>query len=94
MDAIHLAINFSEAPLYLPEVVGHYQDIRLVAEAESKDEETVTSKTIGDLTEIHYPAGRETRPYMRFKIAREIAKHFFRKNDMKQQMNWMSMACI
>lgn len=82
VEEIHTTINVSEAPLYLPEVVGHYQDIRLIAEENPENVEDVRSVANGDITEIRYPAGRETRPYMRFKIAREIAKHFFRKDGI------------
>lgn len=79
---IHNKINFNEAPLYLPEVVAHYQDIKLVPSDASDHQEVTTSHSKEGVTEIRYQSGREVRPYMRFRIAKEVGKHFFQKEKL------------
>jgi len=82
VDEIHEKINFSEAPLYLPEVVGHYPEISLEPSDQISDLDAVSSKEDGKgKTSISYQAGREVRPYMRFKIAKEIGGYFLKKNN-------------
>ncbi len=80
VDEIHEKINFSEAPLYLPEVIGHYPDLNLKPIANADDIDGVTTERNKEgKTTISYQAGRDVRPYMRFKIAKEIAKFFLNK---------------
>lgn len=81
VDEIHQVINFAEAPLYLPEVIGYYHDLKFVASADQSIEEIKVEKN-DQHTTITYPTGRETRPYMRFKIAKAMAQHFFAKKDL------------
>jgi hypothetical protein len=82
---IHQKINFSEAPLYLPEVAASYPKLRLtpVQMADDvADAESVNVVANGDVTEIKYKAGREARPYMRFRLAKEIGRFFLKENGL------------
>ena len=76
--AIHEKINLTEAPLYLPEVVAGYPDLRLVGDAdfEKRHKAVIGSKRNGDVTTITYQAGMEVQPYMRYCIAKAMARHF------------------
>lgn len=83
---IHDKISFSEAPLYLPEVVGAYQNLRLtpvqnVEEIENEKDKIKVNEADG-ATEIKYLSGREIRPYMRFRLAKEIGKFFIRDRKL------------
>jgi len=75
---LHKKINFSEAPLYLPEVVNAYPTLQLLAVENSIDNTTepVTVTKEGDQTTIRYIAGTEMRPYIRYRIARALAEYF------------------
>ena len=75
---IHRKINLTEAPLYLPEVVAGYPDLRLVgdAEYEKHNQALIGVKRGGGITTITYQAGMEVQPYMRYCIAKAMAMHF------------------
>lgn len=79
---IHEKINFNEAPLYLPEIVATYPSIGLkpvdFKVAPGEIPVPVLVKESGEFTEIHYPEGIEMRPFVRFQIARAMAKVFFK----------------
>jgi hypothetical protein len=81
VSEIHATINFSEAPLYLPEVAGHYQAIKLLPVDLAADADLVVEQSDDQLV-IKYPGGRETRPYMRFKIAKAMSTYFFAKKGL------------
>lgn len=79
--SVQKEINFEEAPLYLPEVFNAYKDLELAAGDEKElGDSPVDSVRGGGKTKVRY-AGNEMRPYMRFRIAKEVAKHFMIKNN-------------
>lgn len=75
---IHRKINLTEAPLYLPEVVAGYPDLRLVGDAdyEKRNRALIGVKRGGGTTTITYQAGMEVQPYMRYCIGKAMASHF------------------
>lgn len=77
---IHEKINFSEAPLYLPEIVMSVSSIKLVPVDNIEEvggvKDGIVVSQEGEVIEIKYLKGREVRPHMRFKIAKEIGKVF------------------
>ncbi len=84
VETIHQKINLTEAPLYLPEVVGAYADLEIATLEGAPDEKDPTPlhvKKDGSKTVIQYVAGTEMRPYMRFKIAKALAGHFIPKTQ-------------
>ena len=87
VSEIHAKINFSEAPLYLPEVAAAYPQLRL-APVDSKEQDAdtdpdwVDSAKTAEKTEIKYVAGREVRPFMRFRIAKKIGEHFLAQSGL------------
>lgn len=82
--SIHEKIDFKEAPLYIPEVVAAYPSLKIIAHqgldtnADATVPEIKHSKLEdgSTMTEISYPAGTETKPYMRFQLARGVGRHF------------------
>jgi hypothetical protein len=78
VEEIHQKINFSEAPLYLPEVINAYPDLKLVSReklAEGRDM-LVDADKDGDTQVIRCTAGAEMRPYVRFRVAKLLAPRF------------------
>lgn len=76
---VHRKINLTEAPLYLPEVVAGYPELRLVGDAdyEKHNQALIGAKRGGGgVTTITYQAGLEVQPYMRYCIAKAMASHF------------------
>ncbi len=76
---VHRQINLSEAPLYLPEVVAGYPELRLVGDAdyEKRNKAIIGAKrSSGGTTTITYQAGLEVKPYMRYCLAKAMASHF------------------
>jgi hypothetical protein len=79
---IHERVNFLEAPLYLPEVANAYPDVQLrplpeaAMSAEAKAQGPVSVTCNGNQTVISYAAGTEMRPYVRYRIAKAMARHF------------------
>ena len=73
---IHEKINFSEAPLYLPEVVATYTDITLTPLEKTPEQNSVQTKSSDGKTTIQYLAGSEIKPFMRYSIAKAMAAHF------------------
>ncbi len=72
-------INFEEAPLYIPEIIGAFPEIKLLAREFSLSEleanPVVTQRHGRDYT-IQYPQGMETRPYIRYRFARALSSYF------------------
>ena len=84
---IHEKVHFQESPLYIPELLAAYPDIKLTTLAtkdtdltkNAKDTEsniTVDVVRNGDVTEVNVTAGTEMKPYVRYRIAKAIAPHF------------------
>ena len=78
-DAVLATGNFTEAPIYIPEVFQQYTSLKLVAD------ETVTQPMIAEvsgegenLTTTLRFRGPEMRPYVRFLMAKELFKHLTR----------------
>ncbi len=77
--AVHRKINLTEVPLYLPEIVAGYPDLRLVGDAEYEKLNRAligAKRDGGGITTITYQAGMEVQPYMRYCIAKAMAAHF------------------
>ena len=78
---IHKTIHFEEAPLYLPEVTAGYPRIKLTAvEGEEFESNAVPLKVISlnDGCEVLYRAGSESKPFMRYQIAKAFAREFLK----------------
>lgn len=81
---IHEKINFLEAPLYLPEVLSVYPNIKLNPVADFKQEKEgfdglTSTHQSGEVFTISYRAGSDTRPYTRYRIAKSLGKYFIGK---------------
>lgn len=84
---IHANINFSEAPLYLPEVVAHYPDLMLQVSNKlegASELKPVTATADGSKFTISYQEGSEMRPYMRYLLAKSMAGYFLPKKGFSQ----------
>jgi len=67
--------NFTEAPIYLPEIVQLFNGLKLVADDNISEPTTVTvSADSADGVTISY-RGPEMRPYQRFLVAKELFKY-------------------
>ncbi|NRA66409.1 MAG: ImmA/IrrE family metallo-endopeptidase [Pseudobacteriovorax sp.] len=68
--------NFSEAPIYIPEVFQLFPNINLISSSEVSTGIIVKKPESGgdEAVEIHYK-GDEMRPYIRFLIAKELYKY-------------------
>ncbi len=76
---IHQKIDYKEAPLYLPEVVAAYPKLQLMSFTPKSDDavEWVISRPGKEnAMEISYLQGKEMRPYVRYRIAKEMSKFF------------------
>ncbi len=85
VNKIHEAIEFKEAPLYLPEIVACYPQLVLKpfdASVEDTHDAKVKVTELEDRTIIEYPMDVKMRPFIRFKIAKAMAKHFFNENAL------------
>jgi uncharacterized protein (UPF0297 family) len=81
---IHGRLNYSEPPLYLPEITAAYGGIQLVPDPAfpgSADANPVEVVVDGQTTKIRYKSGTETQPYMRYRIAKAIGMHFLPKRN-------------
>jgi hypothetical protein len=81
VERIHKTIQFEEAPLYLPEVTAGFPKIKLTAvEGEEFEDAAVPLKFIGlsEGCEILYKAGSESKPFMRYQIAKSFAAEFLK----------------
>lgn len=71
--------NFTEAPVYIPEVFSIFPNVKLIAEADQAA--PIVTETVGEgdqLQTIIKFRGSEMRPYVRFMLARELWKHLTR----------------
>jgi hypothetical protein len=82
VEGILAAGNFTEAPIYLPEVVKLYPNIQLVVdETMSSALETVKEGEGTALVTTIKTRTNEVRPYLRFLVAKEIFKHLVRSSN-------------
>ncbi len=89
VENIHKNIDFRESPLYLPEISNHYSEITIKAHDKAEglvEDEVLSAKTLGGHTTVCYPSTSEVRPFLRFKIAREIGRHFIGKKASQSGM--------
>lgn len=84
VEGIQQNIKFHEAPLYLPEIVAYYPEIVLEALPDLRANECVQSRYEKNKLIISYKLGSETRPYVRFRIAKYIGQHFLEANKDKE----------
>jgi hypothetical protein len=76
IDSILNAGGFTEAPIYLPEVVKLYAGMQLVVdESMTGSIETSTQGQGAELVTIIKTQSSEVRPYLRYLVAKEIFKH-------------------
>jgi hypothetical protein len=79
---IHEAINFHEAPLYLPEIAAAFPELamRTGDRNPEKNEEPilVLEPELGKVL-IEYPMDVKMRPYIRYRIAKAMAAYFLKK---------------
>ncbi len=73
--------NFSEAPIYLPEVYQLFDNVKLVQDDTlgTPVEATVQGEGVQAMTTVKH-RGAEMRPYLRFLLAKELFKHLCRVN--------------
>ena len=74
--------NFTEAPIYMPEVCSLYPSIKLVSDEAQAEFVTVTheGEGVAMITTVHFK-GPEMRPFVRFVVAKELFKHLCRVGD-------------
>jgi hypothetical protein len=73
--------NFTEAPIYIPEIFQMFANIKLVSDDTIADATVI--ETAGEGTDIITTIrfrGPEMRPYMRFLLAKELFKHLVRSS--------------
>ena len=75
VQEIHTRIQFEEAPLYIPEIVASYKDIRIQSGDASVDQ-SVSSQFDGTTLDITVRKGAEVRPFTRYKVASAMAQYF------------------
>jgi hypothetical protein len=75
--------DFAEAPIYLPEIVKMFPNIRIesIETAEKAFEVLVENREDGASSTIIRIKTGEVRPYMRYLMARELYKHLIRNAD-------------
>lgn len=80
VQKIHSKINFSEAPLYIPEVVNTHSGCKLLPRERPVEQGTteiaVEVETTASELILKYVAGTEMRPYVRFRLAKAMAPFF------------------
>lgn len=78
-EAVLASGNFTEAPVYIPEVFALYPNIQLVVDNDLNAPVVAAVTNEGDVprTIVKF-RGPEMRPYVRFMLARELWKHLTR----------------
>ncbi len=81
-EAVLAAGNFSEAPIYIPEVFQLYPGIKLTSDETITEPVIVEAQGTGEsaTTSVRF-RGPEMRPYVRFLLAKELFKHLVRSNS-------------
>ena len=67
--------NFTEAPIYLPEIVQLFNGLKLAADDSIAEPTSVKVSDDGSGTTTVSYRGPEMRPYQRFLVAKELFKH-------------------
>ena len=82
-EAVLNAGSFTEAPIYIPEVLQLYSSIEIIA----KDDENMEPYSViregegADLTTKITFKGPEMRPYVRFLVAKDLFKHLAKSGN-------------
>lgn len=81
-EAVLSAGNFTEAPIYIPEVFQLYPGISITSDETIGQPVIVETTGAGEsaTTSIRF-RGPEMRPYVRFLLAKELFKHLVRSNN-------------
>jgi hypothetical protein len=85
-DAVVAKGNFTEAPLYLPEVFALFPKVRLV-QVDAQEAPVLVEAAGGAASDADAPMttikwrGPEMRPYVRFLVAKELFKHLCRTHE-------------
>lgn len=77
---IHEKIDFKEAPLYIPEIFNSFPELKNLVCSGSMDE---IGKEINGT--IVVPPGAESRPFVRFKIAKAIGARLMHERRIKRR---------
>lgn len=79
VQEIHDRIHLQEAPLYIPEVIHAYPEIKLDPQPSEAPvgKAVVTPERKGSTLVLSYPQSAESRPYVRFAFAKAIYPYFF-----------------
>ncbi len=75
---VYEKINFSEVPLYLPEVMSYYPELTLEP-ADKPVDEVARIQKLGDGRIVISHTNGPMKPYIRYAIARELGKYFLYK---------------
>ena len=75
---IHRKINFTECPLYLPEILNAFPAISMKVDKKLQlnQDNPIQYHISGDKIHISHPEKFEMKPYLRFKIAKALAYYF------------------
>ena len=79
---IHEKVDFSEAPLYLPEIAASFPQVALKPYDVSDGSPAISSTIKDSTTVIKFPANEKMRPYIRYQIAKAMAPSFFETAGM------------
>lgn len=82
VSKIHEKVDFSEAPLYLPEIAAVFLDIQLHASDDMDPAGPVEVQEKNGQTVINFPANEKMRPYIRYQISKSMASYFFKKENL------------
>lgn len=89
VNEIHQRINFSEAPLYLPEIIANYPEISLRPSEEVDNPDPAQAVRIemreNNKMVVTYQGGSEMRPYIRYLIAKALAYHFNPRRESESE---------
>jgi len=84
---IHGTIDFQEAPLYMPELLAAYPSVKLEPIEDRKVFADMAIPVQYDLSPdqitVRFPAGMETKPYMRFQISKALGEFFLQGEEFK-----------
>jgi len=74
--------NFTEAPIYIPEIFQLYPGLKLTSDETITEPVIVEASGTGEsaTTNVRF-RGPEMRPYVRFLLAKELFKHLVRTNN-------------
>lgn len=79
-EAVLALGNFTEAPVYIPEVLGLFPQIKLAQQDSQSEAVTVQIDAESKTTTVSF-RGPEMRPYVRFLLAKELFKHLCRAEN-------------